>query len=118
MAGESVEDVPDREIRPHAILQKSTEKIGREDSTVYYMVQVLTTTISRPLDDQRFNNYGHVSEFKLNNLYKYAVGRSSSYSQISGSLERVQEDFPGAFIIAVQAGKIIPVEQAREQNKH
>jgi hypothetical protein len=29
----------------------------------------------------------------------------------------VQEDFPGAFIIAVQAGKIISMEDAGEQNK-
>ena len=111
---EIIEDVPDREIRPKAILQKSTEKISPDDSTVYYMVQVLTTTISRPLDDLSFSNYGHVSEFKLNNLYKYAVGKSSSYNQISGTLDQVQEDFPGAFIIAVQKGKIIPLEEAAE----
>jgi N-acetylmuramoyl-L-alanine amidase len=112
--GEIIKDVPDREIRPKAILQKSTEKISPYDSTVYYMVQVLTTTISRPLDDLSFSNYGHVSEFKLNNLYKYAVGKSTSYTQISGTLDQVQEDFPGAFIIAVQTGKIIPLEEAAE----
>jgi ureidoglycolate hydrolase len=78
------------------------------------MVQVLTTTISRPLDDLSFSNYGHVSEFKLNNLYKYAVGKSSSYNQIAGTLDQVQEDFPGAFIISVRTGKIIPVEEAAE----
>jgi N-acetylmuramoyl-L-alanine amidase len=109
-----IKDVPDREIRPKAILQKSTEKISPDDSTVYYMVQVLTTTISRPLDDLIFSNYGHVSEFKLNNLYKYAVGKSSSYNQIAGTLDQVQEDFPGAFIISVRTGKIIPVEEAAE----
>jgi N-acetylmuramoyl-L-alanine amidase len=112
-----VEDVPDREIRPKAILQKSTETMSRDDSTIYYMVQVLTTTLSRPLDDLAFNNYGHVSEFKINNLYKYAVGRSTSYDQISEGLDLVQEDFPGAFIIAVQAGKIISLEKAGKQNK-
>lgn len=116
-AGEIIEDVPDREIRPKAILQKSTETISSDDSTVYYMVQVLTTTLSRPLDDLSFSNYGYVSEFKINNLYKYAVGRSTSYNQISGSLDLVQEDFPGAFIIAVQSGKIISMEEAGEQNK-
>ncbi len=116
-AGEMIEDIPDREIRPKAILQKSTEAMSPDDSTIYYMVQVLTTTISRPLDDIGFSNYGHVSEFKLNNLYKYAVGRSTSKEQISESLNLVQEDFPGAFIIAVQAGKIIPLEEALEQNK-
>ena len=91
--------------------------MSRDDSTLYYMVQVLTTTISRPLDDLSFSNYGHVSEFKLNNLYKYAVGKSPSYNQISGSLGLVQEDFPGAFIIAIQEGKIISLEEAGEQNK-
>ncbi len=116
-AGEIIEDVPDREIRPKAILQKSTETISSDDSTVYYMVQVLTTTLSWPLDDLSFSNYGYVSEFKINNLYKYAVGRSTSYNQISGSLDLVQEDFPGAFIIAVQSGKIISMEEAGEQNK-
>ncbi len=109
--------VPDREIRPKAILQRSTEPIASGDSSVYYMVQVLTTTLTRPLDDQTFSNYGHVSEFKINNLYKYAVGKSTSYKQISESLNQVCEDFPGAFIIAVQAGKIIPLEEARKQNK-
>jgi len=116
-SSEIIEDVPDREIRPKAILQKSTEEMSRDDSTIYYMVQVLTTTISRPLDDLSFSNYGHVSEFKLNNLYKYAVGKSPSYNQISGSLGLVQEDFPGAFIIAIQEGKIISLEEAGEQNK-
>jgi N-acetylmuramoyl-L-alanine amidase len=116
-AGETIEDVPDREIRPKAILQKSTEPIPPDDSTIYYMVQVLTTTVSRPLDEAAFSNYGHVSEFKINNLYKYAVGRSTSFDQISGSLDLVHEDFPGAFIIAIQAGKIIRLEEARKQNK-
>jgi N-acetylmuramoyl-L-alanine amidase len=111
------EDVPDREIRPKAILQKSTEKMSPDDSTIYYMVQVLTTTISRPLDDMSFGNYGHVSEFKINNLYKYAVGKYTSYNQISENLSLVQEDFPGAFIIAVRAGKIISLEEAGKQNK-
>jgi N-acetylmuramoyl-L-alanine amidase len=116
MAGPAMEKIPDREIRPKAILQKSTETIHPEDSTVYYMVQVLTTTISRPLDDQSFSNYGHVAEFRLNNLYKYAVGRSTSYEQISGSLDLVQQEFPGAFIIAVRSGKIIPLQEAGKQN--
>jgi N-acetylmuramoyl-L-alanine amidase len=116
-AGKDIKDIPDREIRPKAILQKSTEKIAQDDSTVYYMVQVLTTTIPRPLDDLTFINYGHVAEFKVNNLYKYAVGRSTSYQQITGSLGPVQKDFPGAFVIAVRSGKIISLEEAAEQNK-
>ena len=80
------------------------------------MIQVFTTTQSRSLDDVRFSDYGHVAEFKANNLYKYAVGKSSSFQQISGMVSGVQESFPGAFVIAVRAGKIIPLSEARKQN--
>ena len=74
------------------------------------MIQVLTTSRIRDLDHESFSNYGYVSEFKMNNLYKYAVGKSTSYSQIKSSLSQVQEDFPGAFVIVVKEGKIIPFD--------
>lgn len=104
----------DEDIRPNSVLTRATEPFESNDSNTYYMVQVLTTSRVRPLDHESFRNYGHVSEFKMNNLYKYAVGRSASYSRISASLAEVQEDFPGAFIIAVREGKIIPVDEARK----
>ena len=106
----------DEDIRPAAILTRATDPATANDGNIYYMVQVLTTSQIRALDHDSFNNYGHVSEFKMNNLYKYAVGKSTSYNQVSASLGQVQEDFPGAFIIAVKEGKIIPLSEARKQN--
>ena len=102
--------------RPETILTESTEPEPVQDDQVYYMVQVLTTTRIRSLDDALFAGYGHVAEFKTNNLYKYAVGRSTSFEQISRLVPSVQETFPGAFVIAVRAGKIIPLSEARKQN--
>jgi N-acetylmuramoyl-L-alanine amidase len=105
-----------KEERPETILTDATDPEPVEDDQVYYMIQVLTTTRSRSLDDATFSAYGHVAEFKTNNLYKYAVGRSTSFEQISGMVPDVQETFPGAFVIAVRAGKIIPLSEARKQN--
>lgn len=103
--------------RPVTILTNATDPVLPDDENVYYMIQVLTTTRSRLLDDTVFSDYGHVAEFKANNLYKYAVGKSTSYQQISNRVAGVQEYFPGAFVIAVRAGKIIPLPEARKQNK-
>ena len=110
------EDTRDEEIRPAAVLTDATDPGTGIDGSIFYMVQVLTTSHIRPLDHESFSNYGHVSEFKMNNLYKYAVGKSTDYNLISSTLGQVQEDFPGAFIIAVKNGKIIPVSEARKQN--
>ena len=104
------------EQRPETILMDATDPEPMEDDLIYYMIQVLTTTRSKPLDDVAFSDYGHVAEFKTNNLYKYAVGRSTSFEQISGLIPEVQKTFPGAFVIAVRAGKIIPLAEARKQN--
>ena len=105
-----------KEKQPDMILTNATDPEPLEDNNIYYMIQVLTTTRSRSLDDIAFSEYGHVAEFKANNLYKYAVGRSASFEQISGMVPGVQESFPGAFVIAVRAGKIIPLSEARKQN--
>ena len=110
------EEIPPREERPETVLTDATEPGMKTDNSTYYMIQVFTTTQSRSLDDVRFSDYGHVAEFKANNLYKYAVGKSSSFQQISGMVSGVQESFPGAFVIAVRAGKIIPLSEARKQN--
>jgi len=106
-----------KEERPETILTDASDPILPGDDKIYYMIQVLTTTRSRSLDDVAFSEYGHVAEFKANNLYKYAIGKSSSFKQIASSVPQVQESFPGAFVIAVQAGKIIPLAEARKQNK-
>ncbi len=109
-------EIRDEDIRPVSLLVSATENYPETDHNIYYMVQVLTTSQVRPLDHTSFSNYGHVSEFRMNNLYKYAVGKYLSYSQVSSVLPRVKEDFPGAFVIAVKERKIIPMNEARKQN--
>jgi N-acetylmuramoyl-L-alanine amidase len=105
---------PRTDDRPVTILSSATDPGPFEGDEVYYMIQVLTTTRIRSLDDITFSEYGHVAEFRSNNLYKYAVGRSKSFEQISRMVPTVQESFPGAFVIAVRGGKIIPLAEARE----
>jgi N-acetylmuramoyl-L-alanine amidase len=102
--------------RPQTVLTLATDPDITGDETVYYMIQVLTTTRSRPLDDIMFAEFGHIAEFKANNLYKYAVGKSTSFRKMQEMVPAVQESFPGAFVIAVRSGKIIPLSEARNQN--
>ena len=110
-------DIKRKDERPETFLTDATDPGLPDDENVYYMIQVLTTTRKRSLDDMIFSDHGHVAEFKTNNLYKYAIGKSTSFQQIAGTVAGVQETWPGAFVIAVSAGKIIPLSEARKQNK-
>ena len=110
-------DIKRKDERPETFLTDATDPGLPDDGNVYYMIQVLTTTRKRSLDDMIFSDYGHVAEFKTNNLYKYAIGKSTSFQQIASTVAGVQETYPGAFVIAVSAGKIIPLSEARKQNK-
>lgn len=110
-----IKDLPDMEAnRPETVMTNATDPDLPDKDEAFYMIQVLTTTKMRPLDDLSFADYGYVAEFKANNLYKYAVGKSSSLEQISDMVPRVRENFPGAFVIAVREGKIIPLSEARK----
>jgi hypothetical protein len=45
------------------------------------------------------------------NLYKYIVGRTSSYATAQETLKKVRTDFSDAFIVSIVDGKIIPAAE-------
>lgn len=66
-----------------------------------------------------FKGLTDVSEYRVGNLYKYAVGSSKSFQEIIVYSKQIKERFPDAFIIAVKDDKIIPLDQAlKETNKN
>lgn len=84
----------------------------RESSSILFMVQVLASRKPVPLDADQFSGFEPVNEFKTDNLYKYAVGNESSYDGIMKYIQKVKSRFNDSFIIAVENGKIIPLNEA------
>jgi N-acetylmuramoyl-L-alanine amidase len=84
----------------------------RNTSRVQFMVQIMASKKPIPLDSEHFSGFKEVKEFKSNDIYKYAVGSEFSYDEIMKYIQRVKTRFSDSFIIAVENGKIIPLNEA------
>jgi N-acetylmuramoyl-L-alanine amidase len=79
---------------------------------IYFKVQISATTEAVPVNSQAFQSFNNVEEFKIDNVYKYAVGSEKSYPEILKYSKIVKKTYPDAFIIAIKGNKIIPLQEA------
>jgi N-acetylmuramoyl-L-alanine amidase len=86
-------------------------------SPVVFKIQVLASATKLPVNDPRFKEYRRVTEYRVGNIYKYAIDGSDSYDETNANCRKMQGRFPGAFVIAVRDSNIIPVDQARKEIK-
>ncbi len=81
-------------------------------SSIHFMVQIMASRKPIPLNSDHFTGFEEVKEFKTDNMYKYAVGNESSYDEIMKYIQKVKLRYSDSFIIAVENGKIIPLNEA------
>ncbi|MBN2480970.1 MAG: N-acetylmuramoyl-L-alanine amidase [Bacteroidales bacterium] len=89
--------------------------------SIEFKVQVTASSKSIPLNAPLFEGLEKVSEFKVDGLFKYAVGSSPTFEEIMTYSGKVRERFPDAFIIGIKDGTIIPLNEAlaeSQQNLH
>jgi N-acetylmuramoyl-L-alanine amidase len=84
---------------------------------VEYKIQI--TVSSKPIksDSPLFKGLTGISEYHIDNKYKYAVGNSRTFQDALAFSKQVKEKFPDAFIIAVKENKIIPLDQALKESQ-
>jgi N-acetylmuramoyl-L-alanine amidase len=86
--------------------------LAETTGSIYFKVQISSSSVPVPLNSTEFKEFSDVEEFKINDVYKYAVGTKKNYDEILTYCKSVKNSFPDAFIIAVKAGKIISVPDA------
>jgi N-acetylmuramoyl-L-alanine amidase len=84
---------------------------------VEFKVQIAAS--SRPISpgSHTFKGLTGVSEYRVGDIYKYAIGSSSTFQDIIPYSKRIKERFPDAFIIAVKDSGIIPLDQALQETQ-
>ncbi len=90
--------------------EQKTKELAK-DNKLYYMVQIFSATTPLNPDTGLFGKYNEIYEIKLDNLFKYLVGKNKEYEQAVDLVEKVRADFPDAFIVAVRNGRIIPLRE-------
>lgn len=97
-------------------LDSETEYETQDTSGIYYKVQISASSESVPIDSEVFGELDNIEEFRQGDIYKYAAGRASQYDQIVNYSREVRKQFPDAFIIAVENGAIIPLQEAMKRS--
>ncbi|HJZ39359.1 MAG TPA: N-acetylmuramoyl-L-alanine amidase [Bacteroidales bacterium] len=97
--------------------EKETTAAVPPASPVVFKVQIAASLKPFAEGAREFKGMTNVSEYRVGNLYKYAVGNSPSFREILQYSKQVKEKISDAFIIAVKEGKIIPLDQALKESQ-
>ena len=89
---------------------KPATSSSNDRNTVYYRVQIMSINKNEPATSKIFKGHKGVQAIKAGNLYKYTLGNFTKRADAAALSNRVQKDFPGAFVVSVQDGKIVPAK--------
>jgi N-acetylmuramoyl-L-alanine amidase len=99
--------------------ESSIQSIQSNDSITY---RVQLTSSAKPINlnnaffkhCKKINNNIQILEFKTPDSYKYTIGFSLTYNEISEQNKIIKNYYPNAFIVALKNGNFIPVSEARK----
>ncbi len=86
------------------------------NADIIFMVQIATSSVKTDLKPENFKGIDDVVEIDSQDRFKYATGIFTDYSAAVKYRKRIEIDFPDAFVIAVKDRKILPLQEALEQN--
>ena len=87
-------------------------------SAPIFKLQILTSSTRLKATDARLKGESSATYYEEGGLYKYTVGASEDYNEISRLRKTLQEKFPQAFIIAFKDGKKMDVREAIREFKN
>lgn len=103
-------------------LQTGNLELPTDTSVVYFSVQILSSGSSINISSDYFaplrKTYpdSTIKELFVNRMFKYVTGSTYSYETAAAFCKEIKKMYPGAFIIAIRNGKIIPLSQILNQN--
>jgi N-acetylmuramoyl-L-alanine amidase len=77
-----------------------------------FMIQIATSTEKKRLVPENFKGIKDVVELSSLNLFRYATGSFSNYSQAADYRKKIEAVYPDAFVIAIKNNKILPLQDA------
>jgi N-acetylmuramoyl-L-alanine amidase len=85
---------------------------------VEYTIQVLTSSVKIEIKPENFKGLNDIAEINMPDRYRYVSGRYARYNEAVTYRKKLRDIYPDAFVIAVKGNKILPLQQALEQDKN
>lgn len=90
----------------------------KKNDSISYKLQIAASVNKISTDADFFKNYKNVEVHKDEDNYKYTVGNYNNYEDAVKYKKEIQEDFPGAFVVAYKNNQIISVKKALSQKEN
>ena len=93
--------------------------VAKEEKTseIVYRIQVATSKKRVKPGSSIYRKFKDVYEYREGNLYKYAVGETNNFAEISSRVPIVKKKIKDCFIIAFENDEKITVSEARKKTK-
>ena len=110
---------PETEPNPRPEVASQSQQTDEVGGRPIFKVQIVATSQQVPVDAPQFLDVKDISFYTENDMYKYTVGASPDFNEISELKKQLQTKFPQAFIIAFRDGnKVDTGEAIREYKKN
>lgn len=95
--------------------KKAKEKSNPKNNEVLFRIQITSSSKKIPLNSRKFKDVKDVFEYKVGELFKYAVGNCVTQKEALELQKKVrQTSFNDAFVVAFYKGDRVSVKKARE----
>lgn len=109
------------EVSPAATPQKPVEKASPVQPGVgetvlgdtFYSVQIMAVGSSVINNTAAFKGVSDIFEKHIPPYYKYYSGKFSSFAEALSHRNKIQNLFPGCFVVAFNEGSVVPVDELR-----
>ena len=107
---------PKKEVKPTTPKKEVKPKPADADVPVF-KVQITASSTKLKAGSPQFKGVKNVEVYQDGGMYKYTVGSSTNYNEISRLRKELTEKFPEAFVIAFKNGKRYDVQKAIQEFK-
>ena len=107
---------PKKEVKPTPPKKEVKPKPVDADVPVF-KVQITASSTKLKAGSPQFKGVKNVEVYQDGGMYKYTVGSSTNYNEISRLRKELTEKFPEAFVIAFKNGKRYDVQKAIQEFK-
>lgn len=99
-------------IKAQNTLSIADSVVKTDSSVITFMVQFKSSLTRLKTNSQNFKGANDVIEINAGNRFIYASGNFPDYSSAVSYRKKIEALYPGAFVIALQYNKILPLQQA------
>ncbi|MFN8258840.1 MAG: N-acetylmuramoyl-L-alanine amidase [Bacteroidales bacterium] len=99
---------------------KSTQQINGDQKTgsIVFRIQIKSSVDKIPKGSSLLFGFEDVKEYKFKGIYKYYVGETSDFSEITKMQGEIRKKVPDAFVVAFKNDERITIKEALEEREN